>query len=117
MKNIIEGVYLFNNAEFFAAHDFFEDLWMESENNNKLFFQGLTQVSVGCFHLISGNYKGTLSQLQKGIHKLSKYPPVYLGINIKNLIDDNNLLIEKIKLKKENFSVNLSTLPLIKTEK
>ncbi len=50
MLNITEGIKLFNNSDFFAAHDFFEGLWMEAKKD-KLFYQGLIQVSVGCFSL------------------------------------------------------------------
>ncbi|MCB9247923.1 MAG: DUF309 domain-containing protein [Ignavibacteriales bacterium] len=40
MFDIDEGVHLFNDSDFFfSAHDFFEDIWMEAERDEKLFFQ------------------------------------------------------------------------------
>ena len=33
----------------FSAHDFFEDVWMDVSGNGKVLFQGLVQLSVGCY--------------------------------------------------------------------
>lgn len=86
--NIDEGIELFNGNNFFAAHDFFEEKWIDADKKDRLFFQGLVQISVGCFHLISGNHRGALSQLTKGIEKLNGYEPSYFGVNVLNLISD-----------------------------
>ena len=86
MKDIIAGIELFNKADFFAAHDFFEDCWFNCEREEKFFFQGMVQVSVGCYHLISGNFNGALSQFKKGIKKLGTYDSVYKNVDLKMLI-------------------------------
>ncbi|MEW6196151.1 MAG: DUF309 domain-containing protein [Bacteroidota bacterium] len=96
LRDILQGIELFNSADFYSAHDFFEELWFESDSNDRLFLQGMVQVSVGCYHLISGNYKGALSQLTKSKEKLSKYPPVFYGIDLKKLINQIELLVEEI---------------------
>jgi uncharacterized protein len=87
LKDIIAGIELFNKADFFAAHDFFEDCWLDCEREEKFFFQGMVQVSVGCYHLISGNYNGALSQFKKGVKKLKAYDSVYMNVNLKLLIE------------------------------
>ncbi|MCB9219020.1 MAG: DUF309 domain-containing protein, partial [Ignavibacteriales bacterium] len=43
MIDISEGIKLYNNCDFFSAHDFFEDIWMDAEKSEKEFFQGLVQ--------------------------------------------------------------------------
>jgi predicted metal-dependent hydrolase len=93
LKDISEGIRLFNETDFFAAHDFFEDCWMDCSLEEKLFFQGLVQISVGSFHLLSGNLKGSLSQYLKGIGKLANYRPSYGSINLEKLIKEVGLLI------------------------
>ena len=117
MKDIIVGINLFNDADFFSAHDVFESLWVESNQKDKLFFQGLVQVSVGCYHLICGNLKGALSQLNKGKIKLEKYLPSYSEINLENLVSEiNNLIIELKKYSHgNNFSFNAVLIPKLKT--
>jgi predicted metal-dependent hydrolase len=41
LKDISEGIRLFNEADFFSAHDFFENCWLECAKADKLFFQDL----------------------------------------------------------------------------
>jgi len=41
------GIEEFNNRYFFECHDTLEDLWMDTVGRDRLFLQGLIQVSVG----------------------------------------------------------------------
>ena len=92
MFDISDGIALFNDCDFFSAHDFFEDIWMEADRDEKEFFQGLVQVSVGCYHLICGNLKGAKSQLTKGKTKLTKFEPNFYEVNLISL----NKKVEKL---------------------
>lgn len=119
MSDIKAGIELFNDADFFAAHDFFEDLWSESSSEEKFFYQGLVHISVGSFHLVSGNYKGALSQFSKGNVKLKGYVPVFLDIDVANLIlDVDKIVMELQKERKIYFLDNLADkLPKIRYNK
>ncbi|MEW5843216.1 MAG: DUF309 domain-containing protein [Bacteroidota bacterium] len=44
MKDIIEGIRLFNESDFFSAHNIFEELWAESDREDRCFFQGLVLI-------------------------------------------------------------------------
>jgi len=99
MNDISKGVLLFNDSDFFSAHDFFEDIWMGAETDERLFFQGLVQISVGCYHLICGNLKGAKSQLTKGIGKLDNYQPEFYSVNLKKLIKEISFLSDNIDKK------------------
>lgn len=103
MIDISDGVTLFNESDFFSAHDFFEDIWMDAAKNEKDFFQGMVQISVGCYHLICGNMKGAKSQLSKGNNKLKKFEPDFYKVNI-------GLLTKKVDelLFKMDFSKNIT---------
>lgn len=116
MKDISYGITLFNNADFFEAHDFFEDLWFESKRDEKDFYQGMVQISVGSYHLICGNTKGAKSQFLKGSDKLRRYFPSYLNINLEKLIKDVEVLIKQIDLLYigKSRDVNLNLIPKIK---
>ena len=96
MVDISDGIDLFNECDFFSAHDFFEDIWMETSGKEKEFFQGLVQISVGCYHLICGNLKGAKSQLSKGNTKLKKFEPRLYNINLISLNKKIELLINNI---------------------
>ena len=113
MLNITEGIELFNDSDFFAAHDFFEDLWMEAKKNDKLFYQGLVQVSVGCFHLICGNFNGAKSQISKGINKLLDFIPEYNNLELTNLISKfEKMLIDLNKNKINLIEIKIPNLEL-----
>ena len=117
--DISEGIRLFNEADFFSSHDFFESCWMECDRADRLFFQGMVQISVGCYHLISGNKAGCLSQLKKGTTKLKTYLPFYMSINLRELIHG----VEKIIFELDEISSNheliklWNKIPRIETKK
>jgi len=109
MFDITEGIKLFNDSDFFAAHDFFEDIWMEANKTDKLFYQGLVQVSVGCFHLICGNLNGAKSQISKGINKLLDFIPEYNNLEVANLISKLEKII--IDLNEDNINLVVKKIP------
>ena len=82
------GVAEFNRGEFFECHDTFEELWMEARGERKLFLQGLIQSAVGCFHCMSGNTRGALSQLSRALEKLDGYRPAFGGVAVEDLVAD-----------------------------
>lgn len=111
MIDISDGITLFNECDFFSAHDFFEDIWMDANRNEKEFFQGLVQISVGCYHLICGNLNGAKSQLSKGKIKLSKFKTDYYGINLKLLIQEIDILLKSISI--NNLKQKIPTIEFI----
>ncbi len=109
-----KGIRCFNSHDYFTAHDFFEELWMEERDDNKKFLHGMIQISVGCFHLISGNTKGALSLLNKGIAKIVHFSPVFAGVNLNPLVSDLKILIFHIENSNLNIEQLLKSLPEIK---
>jgi predicted metal-dependent hydrolase len=85
-EQLRRGVDQFNNGFYFEAHDTLEDLWRETSGINKPFLQGLIQVSVGLYHFFNDNYKGAVSQLSKGMNKLSGYRPAHCEIEVENFL-------------------------------
>lgn len=94
MIDISTGISLFNESDFFSAHDFFEDCWIKSDPEEKLFFQGMVQISVGCYHLLNQNYLGCLSQFTKGTIKLKGFRPSHRKINLEKLVKEIEPLIK-----------------------
>ncbi|PJA95290.1 MAG: hypothetical protein CO129_12460 [Ignavibacteriales bacterium CG_4_9_14_3_um_filter_34_10] len=116
LMDLSVGIKLFNNHDFFSAHDFFENMWMNSDKVNKLFLQGMVQVSVGSYHAVCGNYNGAESQYKKALIKLSKFSSNFCEINVEFLINNIKLMLEeinKVKTKKKTV-IDLNLLPTIK---
>ena len=115
MIDISDGIALFNECNFFEAHDFFEDIWMEANRDEKEFFQGMVQISVGFYHLICGNKKGAESQLLKGLTKLRKFEPEFYKIDLISLNSNIDRITSTIKSDKDILkripTINLITKP------
>ncbi len=88
------GIEEFNRQYFFEAHDLWEELWMETTGQHRLFYQGLIQTAVGFYHLSNDNYKGACSQFSKALSKLEHYLPVFHGIDTSSLINGVRLCLK-----------------------
>jgi predicted metal-dependent hydrolase len=82
----LKGIAEFNRQYFFEAHDVWEELWMETTGDHRLFYQGLIQAAVGFYHLGNENYKGACSQFSKSLAKLEQYLPAYHGLDTEGLV-------------------------------
>jgi predicted metal-dependent hydrolase len=71
-EKYLRGITLFNQAEFFDAHEHLEDIWRAAPPENKKFLQGLIQVAVAFHHYSTGNRVGMRSVLERAIRNLSQ---------------------------------------------
>ncbi|MET0592467.1 MAG: DUF309 domain-containing protein [Polyangiaceae bacterium] len=73
---------LHNEGEYYEAHESWESIWIdEIDDEWRLFVQGLIQVTSAFHKLFVQREPGGGSRLlQRGLEKLDKYPPDYLGI-------------------------------------
>jgi predicted metal-dependent hydrolase len=110
------GIKLFNDGAYFEAHDFFEDLWMEAEEEERDLYQGLVQVSVGSYHLVCGNYTGSLSQYLKGVEKLKKYKKSIKIIDLEKFLEEIQRLINKIIMfnSKKISNIEVTKIPILR---
>lgn len=115
--DIKQGINLFNNSEYFEAHDHFEEMWINAERDDRKFYQSLVQLSVGSFHLMSKNYKGALSQYCKGTSKLVEYIPDYHGINTRKLIKEIRVLMNDLNdfFAEKIYEVEVNKIPKIES--
>jgi hypothetical protein len=56
--SLAEGLRRYEAGEFFAAHEAWESLWLESQEPEKTFLQGLIQVTAAFHHLQRNNSLG-----------------------------------------------------------
>jgi predicted metal-dependent hydrolase len=81
-----EGLRLFNQAEFFAAHELLEDVWRIAPPGERRFLQGLIQVAVALHHHSTGNLAGCRSVLARACDNLAAYPAEHGGLDLAALL-------------------------------
>lgn len=86
------GLKLFNDKNFYDAHEKWEDLWSDYYLKDRLFIQGLIQLSVSFVHLKNNNMNGAKSLLKKCRQKFEGFD-IQRGIDVKKLL----ISIEKVQ--------------------
>ena len=80
-----QGIRLFNQQEFFVAHEVLEDLWREAAPADRAFLQGLIQIAAALHHHVRGNRAGAESLLARGEQNLSGYAEGGGGLDLRRL--------------------------------
>jgi predicted metal-dependent hydrolase len=78
----LAGVLLFNERDFFEAHEVWEDLWADSGPPERRFYQGLIQAAVGLLHFGNGNLRGAAKLYRSSRDYMAPYTPRYLGLDV-----------------------------------
>ena len=86
------GLKFFNDKNFYDAHEKWEDLWSDYYLKDRLFIQGLIQLSVSFVHLKNNNMNGAKSLLNKCKQKFEGFD-IQRGIDVKKLL----ISIEKVQ--------------------
>ena len=76
-----KGINAFNNRQFYDAHEYWEELWLDYKLNDSDFIQGLIQLAVSYFHLFNQNLKGARSMIKKCLKKIELFQ-VTRGIDV-----------------------------------
>jgi predicted metal-dependent hydrolase len=95
------GVFLFNQREYWYAHEAWERIWMDAETNTKLFYQGLIQLGAGFVKIQQRQHKAAQSNLRKGLEKFRI---------IDNAVGDLAVPIDYKKLTNQSRGVRVSLL-------
>ena len=114
---IDEGIRLFNNREFFACHDVFEDLWSELTCPERTFFQGLIQAAVALFHFEGGNRGGARRMYLSSRNILTPWSPAFASIDVAGLIKELDVCFAELCHQEVNYlteiRLNESLIPVI----
>lgn len=94
---LAEGLLRYEAGEYFAAHEAWESLWLESHEPDKRFLQGLIQITAAFHHLQRNNQLGAVRLLQAALLRLEQSPPHFGGLNVVLVCDDIRDCIQKLK--------------------
>ena len=83
-----EGIELFNEGEFFEAHEVWEDIWHMAYGVKFYFYQGMIQCAVALEHYHRSNPRGVLSLYQSYQKKFKDVPAVFMGLDVTKFLGE-----------------------------
>ncbi|MCC6741450.1 MAG: DUF309 domain-containing protein [Planctomycetia bacterium] len=93
----LQGIALFNEQYFFDAHDAWEDLWADTRDGDRAFYQALINAAVALYHWRNGNVKGARHVYVYFTERAPRYPAVHHGLNLRRLRDDLAALFARLE--------------------
>ena len=85
-KLYLDGIALFNDHEFFEAHEVWEDIWHEAYGTKFEFYQGMIQCAVALEHYARSNPRGVVSLYDSYRRHFKDVPDVFMGLNVKDFL-------------------------------
>ncbi|HBH53196.1 MAG TPA: DUF309 domain-containing protein [Planctomycetaceae bacterium] len=82
----LEGLRLFNAEEFFESHEVLEELWTETQDERRKFYQGLIQAAVALLHFGNENLGGAKKVYLSSRKYLEPYQPEYEGLDVSGFL-------------------------------
>jgi len=84
----IKGIQLFNQKEFFAAHEELELAWRDEPGEIRDLYRGILQIGVAYYHIQHRNFTGAQKMFIRAEKWLASYTGNHLGINVGKLKKD-----------------------------
>ncbi len=85
-KLYYDGITLFNEHEFFDAHEVWEDIWHMAFGTKFEFYQGMIQCAVALEHYRRSNPRGVVSLFQSYNRHFKDVPKVFMGLNVEGFL-------------------------------
>jgi uncharacterized protein len=84
----IRGLALFNQGEYFEAHEELELAWRAERAPVRELYRGILQVAVAYLHIQRGNYRGAVKMFLRSRNWLGPFPDQCCGVNLAGLRRD-----------------------------
>ncbi len=97
--SLLIALNLFNNHEWYEAHDAFEEIWNFVDGDERQVIQGILQVAVSQFHLSKGNLNGATILLGEGLGRIKTRTKINLGIDLESFCRCLEDLLRKLQYK------------------
>jgi hypothetical protein len=86
----VRGLELFNQGEYFEAHELLEIAWNEDRTAGRMLYQAILQVSVAYLQIERENYRGAIKMFQRLRKWLDPLPDACRGVDINRLRSNVN---------------------------
>lgn len=83
-ESLRAGIAIYNAGEFHAAHDAWEDHWLELERDtsDERFLHGLIQFTAAVYHADDSNWEGIQGLAESAVAYLDGLPAEYRGVDL-----------------------------------
>ena len=95
-KLYYDGIQLFNEKEFFEAHEVWEDAWHMAYGLKHSFYQGLIQCAVALEHYRRSNPRGVLSLYQTYRPKFQNVPDTFMGLDVRTFLAEMEKVLHPV---------------------
>jgi predicted metal-dependent hydrolase len=92
----LHGLELFNEGDYFEAHEFLESAWRAEPGPNRGLYQAILQAAVTYLHIQRGNYMGAVKVAARARVKLDQWPAACCGVDVETLRSDLARVIEAL---------------------
>ena len=99
--SLFNALNLFNDHEWYEAHDAFEEIWNSVDGDVRQVIQGILQVSVSQFHLSKGNLNGATILLGEGLGRIKTRTNINIGIDLESFCQCLENLLSKLQYKEK----------------
>ncbi|MDB5341774.1 MAG: hypothetical protein JWP89_151 [Schlesneria sp.] len=103
-----EGLRLFNEEDFFECHEVFEELWSESQGDDRKFLQGMIQAAVALFHFGNENFGGAKKLYHTSRQRLVLLGDEYMGIALSRFLTDFDLCFAELLANTEAYPTTVA---------
>ena len=102
-KLYYDGIQLFNDHEFFEAHEVWEELWKSYSGELRLFYKGLIQAAVALHHFGNGNIRGARKVYGTSRGYLSQYQPECSGLDVQKFLRELDACFAEVAASDEDY--------------
>ena len=93
----IKGMRLFNDGEYWLAHEALEEAWKEEDGAVRELYRAILQTAVVYLHITRDNYNGAIKVYGRVQKWIQPWPEECRGIQIGQLRRDLEAVIEEVK--------------------
>ena len=83
-----KGIELFNQGEYYLAHDELEEAWRRDHSAARDLYRGILQVGIAYYQIERGNYRGAMKMLLRVRQWLDPLPDICRGVDVAQLRED-----------------------------
>lgn len=80
----LNGIKHFNARRYFDAHEAWEEIWLHSSGDDKLFYQMIIQAAVALYHYERRNPRGVRGMYGNVMEKLRRLPATFMSLDLED---------------------------------